>query len=64
MPGMDGTALLRATAERFPHVVRVALSAQADYAAPDAAGALVRKLLKKPCDPDTLRRSIEEVLAP
>ena len=31
MPGMDGTQLLSRVRERFPHVIRIILSGQADH---------------------------------
>lgn len=58
-PGTDGAALLKKVCERFPGVVRIALSAQSEIASALRAVPVAHQFLVKPCDADTLRVAIE-----
>ncbi|HUJ68419.1 MAG TPA: response regulator [Syntrophorhabdales bacterium] len=62
MPGMNGAELLNEVKNRFPGVIRIILSGQADQ---DAVMKLVlpaHQYLSKPCDPQTIKLSIEREL--
>lgn len=54
MPGMDGAQLLAEARHRWPHMVRVVLSGQADQDALVRSIGLTHQYLSKPCDADTL----------
>ena len=58
MPGMSGIDLLGQISERMPHVVRIALSGQADRQLTHKMVGMVHQFLWKPCDPDTLKASL------
>lgn len=63
MPDMDGATLLGLVREQYPHVLRIVLSA---HSAPDSAFRALQvahQFLDKPCEPDSLERVIERVLA-
>jgi DNA-binding NtrC family response regulator len=62
MPGMDGAALLRETARRYPETARLVLSGYADASATVSASELARETLSKPCEPDVLIGAIERAL--
>jgi DNA-binding NarL/FixJ family response regulator len=59
MPGMDGLTLLRCVQADYPHVARIVLSGYAHPATLEAARAVARAVLGKPCDPQMLRTAIE-----
>jgi HD-like signal output (HDOD) protein len=59
MPRMDGTALLTAVQARFPQVVRIVLSGHTELEAALRAVPVAHVFLTKPCDPDTLRRTVD-----
>ena len=59
MPGMDGPALLKTICEKYPAVVRIILSGQADMEAALRAVPVAHQFLLKPCEPDMLRIAIE-----
>ncbi|MGH9351735.1 MAG: HDOD domain-containing protein [Terriglobia bacterium] len=59
MPGIDGAALLGQVRERFPEVIRIVLSGHADLNSAFRAVPIAHQFLAKPCDPSTLRVSIE-----
>jgi HD-like signal output (HDOD) protein/ActR/RegA family two-component response regulator len=63
MPGMDGTELLGLVAERYPHALRIVLSGQADQDLTLKAAASAHQYLSKPCDADTLKRTIARASA-
>jgi len=62
MPGMDGSELLAAAREQFPSVVRVVLSGHTDQAEAQRAMPIVHEFLSKPCDFQTLTRTLEQSL--
>ncbi len=59
MPKMDGAALLKKLRERWPGIVRILLSGQADMDDALRAVPVAHQCLLKPCDPETLRGAIE-----
>lgn len=59
MPGMDGPTLLKTVCERYPAVIRIVLSGQAEIDDALRAVPLAHQFLVKPCDPDMLRIAIE-----
>jgi len=61
MPGTDGIQLLREVRERFPGVVRFALSGDVSREALLASAGLVHRYLAKPCDPNDLRAALSRV---
>ena len=63
MPGMDGAELLKTVGERYPEVVRVVLSGQADKAAVFRAVQPMHQYLAKPCDAKTLTATISRAFA-
>jgi HD-like signal output (HDOD) protein/CheY-like chemotaxis protein len=63
MPGMDGAALLGEVQRRYPQIVRVVLSGQSDQTAILRSLGSTHQYLAKPCDPDTLRRTLERACA-
>ena len=54
MPGMDGAELLELVAKRFPRMLRVVLSGQANRETVLSAINPMHQYLAKPCDPDRL----------
>ncbi len=63
MPGMDGAALLAAVQEKYPQVIRVMLSGQADVDMILKTMGVVHQFLHKPSDPDTLKRVLTRACA-
>lgn len=61
MPGMDGIQLLGEIRERFPGVVRFALSGDVSRQALLASAGLVHRYLAKPCDLKELQTAISSV---
>lgn len=59
MPGMCGGDLLRAIQARYPEVVRVVLSGQADQTASVKAAGAAHQFLAKPCDATELLATFE-----
>jgi HD-like signal output (HDOD) protein/ActR/RegA family two-component response regulator len=59
MPGMDGAELLAEVQRRYPQIVRVVLSGQSDQVAILRSLGSTHQYLAKPCDPDTLKRTLE-----
>lgn len=64
MPGMSGAPLLAEAQARFPRVVRLILSGQADRESLDALAGVTHRFLSKPCDAALLQAAIEESPAP
>jgi len=61
MPGMNGMELLKEVSERYPDVIRFALSGQASKdMVLDSIGA-VHQYLAKPCDVDVLKNAISQI---
>lgn len=59
MPGMDGPTLLKTVCEKYPAVVRIVLSGQAEIDDALRAVPVAHQFLVKPCDPDMLRIAVE-----
>jgi len=62
MPGMNGAQLLNEVRSRFPGVIRIILSGQADQEAVMKLVLPAHQYLSKPCDPETIRLTIEREL--
>ena len=60
MPGMSGAHLLAEAQTRFPRVVRLMLSGQADEDSLAALDGVTHRFLSKPCDAALLHSAIEE----
>lgn len=58
MPGMDGAELLRRVSEKYPHIIRIVLSGQADRDAVFRAIKPMHQYLSKPCEPGVLTETI------
>jgi HD-like signal output (HDOD) protein len=63
MPGMDGGQLLTEVAARYPHVVRMVLSGQADHETVMRVVEPTHQYLSKPCDPDLLKSKVTHACA-
>jgi putative nucleotidyltransferase with HDIG domain len=63
MPGMTGSQLLRDVMKRYPSVVRIALSGQADEESTFSAIGPTHQYLTKPCDGETLKQTIRRACA-
>jgi len=59
MPGMDGATLLTKVSELYPQVIRVILSGYSDQEMALRTARSAHQFLAKPCDPETLRHTIE-----
>ena len=59
MPGMDGAELLTEVRKRYPRTVRIILSGQSEEEGRLRAVGPAHQYLSKPCDPATLRGTIE-----
>lgn len=59
MPGLDGAALLAFVRDNYPHMVRIVLSGQADMESILRTVGPSHQYLAKPCDADTLRRTVD-----
>jgi len=59
MPGMDGAALLSLVREKYPQVVRIILSSQAELSTALRVVPVAHQFLSKPCDAQMLRVAIE-----
>lgn len=62
MPGMDGASLLEEVRSRFPGTIRIVLSGHCESGVAARALATAHRYLSKPCDADTLRRTLERAL--
>ncbi len=62
MPGMDGAALLTRVREEFPSTIRIILSGHSDRDAVLRALPVCHQFLAKPCEPATLKGTIERVV--
>jgi putative nucleotidyltransferase with HDIG domain len=62
MPGMAGARLLRTVSERWPAVVRIALSGYADPQQTLHLAPIVHQFLSKPCESPLLEDAIERCL--
>ncbi len=59
MPGMNGGQLLAIISQKFPHVVRIVLSGEADKEAVFRAVNPMHQYLSKPCDANKLKETIK-----
>ena len=55
MPVMDGATLLKTVQERYPHMIRIMLTGQANDEAILRTVGVVHQFLAKPANPDTLK---------
>jgi YesN/AraC family two-component response regulator len=62
MPDMSGIELLQEVVNQFPGVVRLVLSGTTDPAMLAHSVPLAHRYLVKPCDPATLRATVEEAV--
>jgi len=60
MPGMNGAQLLNTLAARFPDTIRIILSGHADQELIAQCLGSAHQYLSKPCDPDLLKRLVNE----
>jgi HD-like signal output (HDOD) protein len=61
MPGMDGGALLSEVATRYPHIIRIVLSGQADEESILRCAGKTHVFLTKPCEPEILKAALVRV---
>jgi HD-like signal output (HDOD) protein len=62
MSGMNGAQLLNEVRNRFPGVIRIILSGQTDQGAAMKLVLPAHQFLSKPCDPETIKFTIEREL--
>lgn len=62
MPGMSGVELLSHIRDKYPRIIRVALSGHTDHETMLRASTICHQLLSKPCDPDRLRNTVNRAL--
>jgi len=63
MPGMDGAALLAIVQEKFPHIIRLMLTGQADEKSILQTVAVVHQFIAKPSTPETLHGILDRTCA-
>lgn len=63
MPNMDGATLLTTIQQRFPHVIRIMLTGQADEESILRTVGVVHQFIAKPSDPESLKRTLERSCA-
>lgn len=63
MPGMDGATLLTTVMERYPQVIRIMLTGQADDKSILQTIPIVHQFLAKPSDPETLKEILSRACA-
>lgn len=59
MPGMDGAELLHQVMARYPQIIRIVLSGQADRESILGALGPIHQYLSKPCDADNLKATLQ-----
>lgn len=59
MPGMDGVELLERVAEKYPNMIRIVLSGEADQTSVLKAVGPMHQYLSKPCDPTLLKSTLQ-----
>ncbi len=59
MPGMNGAELLHQVMARYPQVIRIVLSGQADRESILGALGPIHQYLSKPCDADNLKATLQ-----
>lgn len=60
MPGMDGAELLERVSEKFPNMIRIVLSGEADQSSVLKAVGPMHQYLSKPCDPALLKATLHQ----
>lgn len=55
MPGMDGAELLTTIKDRYPQIIRIMLTGQAEEESVYRTVNVVHQFLSKPCDPDIVK---------
>ena len=60
MPGIDGAALLKQVQERYPHMLRIILSAYTDLESVLRIVPVAHQFMVKPCDAAALENAIEK----
>lgn len=63
MPGMNGAELLGQVMQRYPQTIRLVLSGHADQDLILKCIGSTHQYLSKPCDPDSLRKTVARALA-
>jgi len=63
MPGIDGSQLLKEALNLYPNMIRIVLSGQYDIDNFIRSGWSAHQFLSKPCDSDTLKRTIAQTIA-
>ncbi len=63
MPGMDGAQLLDEVMQRYPETVRIVLSGQSEQEAILRVIGSAHQFLSKPCDPETMKKTITRACA-
>lgn len=63
MPGMNGAQLLSEVKRLYPDVVRIVLSGHAETDLVMQAFGITQQYISKPCDPQTLRQTVDRALA-
>ena len=63
MPGMDGSQLLQAVSEKYPHIVRIILSGYSEKAMIMKSVGTAHQYLSKPCDSEMLKTTVLRVCA-
>ncbi len=62
MPEMDGAELIQEAYRRYPGIIRMILSGQADQATMARSAPMTHRFLTKPCDPQTLQAALERAV--
>lgn len=60
MPGMDGAELLERVSEKYPNMIRIVLSGEADESSVLKAVGPMHQYLSKPCDPALLKATLHQ----
>lgn len=63
MPGMDGAELLQKVSDRYPDMIRIVLSGEANQSAVLKAVGPMHQYLAKPCDPALLKATLQQAFA-
>lgn len=63
MPGMTGINLLTEVRERYPQIVRLALSGYSDENLTLQSVNLAHQYLSKPCEPEVLKQTLQRICA-
>ena len=61
MPGMNGAELFARVREKYPHMIRIILSGFSDQSLLSKAARHSHQFLTKPCDSETLKKSVKRV---